>query len=115
MALAVSISMVMQVVSGISIFLCATSVGIGVDIQPVILSSSLSSVANAIPFSLFGAGPSEAAGAAAFLWYGLDYGDAAIIVAMMYSLKLLAALEGAAIEFYQGGVDALRLNKAERQ
>ncbi len=109
-ALPVLISIAMQFATGAGVCLCADSLGIRLDVFQAILGVSVSNIANVIPFSLLGAGASEAAGAAAFLSVGLDSREAVLLVAIMYSLKLIAALEGAAMEVYQGGIEAIRVS-----
>lgn len=110
-ALPIVISLLMQCVTGLGVWLCAEALGVNAPYLNVLFGVAAGNLAMIVPVSLFGGGPSEVAGAAAFLVTGIDSSDAILLVAILYSLKLMAALEGAALEILKGGIEALRFNR----
>lgn len=76
----------------------AAAFGIDIGFAATLFAVSASMLFIVLPVSFAGAGPSEAACAALFAMLGLPAREALIASGLVYGLRLVAALQGAAVE-----------------
>ncbi len=103
LASGVGVSLLMQLCMGGAVFFAATAFGVIVAPVEVVFAVAASMFALLIPVSVVGAGPVEVAAVGVFVALGVQPPDAVLLASIVYSCRLVGALQGGFWEFFEGG------------
>lgn len=78
------------------------ALGFEIDLSTAVFVISASTMLMMVPLSLGGAGAAEATGVIIWMWLGFELETALILTAVPFVLRLLAAIQGACWEVYDG-------------
>lgn len=100
---ALALGLVMNVVFGFAIELAAISLGVKISFLDTLFAVSGAMLLIAIPASFAGLGPADAGAAGLLMLLGYDVRSAVIVGVLPYAGRLIAAAQGGAWEFFDGG------------
>lgn len=114
LASSLAVAVVTHLCFALAIHLAAVGAGLPIALQQSVFIVSAAMLFVVIPVSFAGVSPVEAANFGAAMAMGLSLEEAALFAFIVYLAKLVAAVEGAAWEIFEGGGQLSRLIGGER-